>query len=239
MIAQPTSREERTARSAAMDGTRCLKRIKRSGVPTQRENWTKFRSRYCMTPVRIMRAYQAHLIKTFARITFCTLMPSRATTAKTMIWLGKDSITSTIRTVSYTHLALIGAYKPEGYEWVDELKEVLSGNVNYACDYIEKHFDGVNVSRPEGTYMLFLDCTEWCKKHGRTITELQAAGIEVGVIWQDGVAFHGPCHIRMNLALPLSRVKEAFERLDKYCLLYTSVQRYWQALQPLSQLPIS
>ena len=112
--------------------------------------------------------------------------------------------------------ALIGAYKLEGYEWVDELKEVLSGNVNYACDYIENHFEGVNVSKPEGTYMLFLDCTEWCKKHGKTITELQAAGIEVGVIWQDGVALHGPCHILMNLALPLSRVKEAFDRLDKY-----------------------
>ena len=64
-------------------------------------------------------------------------------------------------------------------------------------------------------------CFSWtaqngAKKHGKTITELQAAGIEVGVIWQDGVAFHGPCHIRMNLALPLSRVKEAFDRLDKY-----------------------
>jgi len=38
IMAQPTSREDRTARSAAIDGTRCLKRIKRSGVPTQREN---------------------------------------------------------------------------------------------------------------------------------------------------------------------------------------------------------
>ena len=28
--------------------------------------------------------------------------------------------------------------------------------------------------------------------------------------------FHGANAIRMNLALPLSRVKEAFERLDKY-----------------------
>ena len=28
--------------------------------------------------------------------------------------------------------------------------------------------------------------------------------------------FHGPCHIRVNLALPLSRVQEAFERLDRY-----------------------
>ena len=28
--------------------------------------------------------------------------------------------------------------------------------------------------------------------------------------------FHGPCHLRMNLALPLSRVQEAFDRLSKY-----------------------
>ena len=38
----------------------------------------------------------------------------------------------------------------------------------------------------------------------------------MGVAWQDGRMFHGPCSIRMNLALPLSRVKEAFERLSKY-----------------------
>ena len=38
--------------------------------------------------------------------------------------------------------ALIGAYKPEGYEWTDELCEVLTGNIDFACDYIEKHFEG-------------------------------------------------------------------------------------------------
>ena len=59
--------------------------------------------------------------------------------------------------------ALIGAYKPEGYEWVDELCRVLSGNVSYACDFIKEHFPGVTLSRPQGTYMLFLDCEEWCK----------------------------------------------------------------------------
>ena len=64
--------------------------------------------------------------------------------------------------------------------------------------------------------MLFLDCTKWCEKHGKTIDELQRAGVEVGVIWQVGRPFHGPCHIRMNLALPFSRVQEAFERLDRY-----------------------
>ena len=112
--------------------------------------------------------------------------------------------------------ALVGAYKPEGYEWLDELRQVLTGNVEFACRYIRDHFDGIEVSKPEGTYMLFLDCTKWCEKHGKTIDELQRAGVEVGVIWQDGRPFHGPCHIRMNLALPLSRVQEAFERLDRY-----------------------
>ena len=112
--------------------------------------------------------------------------------------------------------ALIGAYQPEGYVWVDELRQVLSGNVDYACDYIEKHFDGVTVSKPQGTYMLFIDCSGWCEKHGQTIEEVEQACWRVGVAVQDGTMFRGRCHLRMNLALPLSRVKEAFDRLGKY-----------------------
>ena len=112
--------------------------------------------------------------------------------------------------------ALIGAYSPEGEAWLEELRQVLTGNVDFACAYIREHFPGVEVSRPQGTYMLFLDCTEWCRAHGKTLDELLRAGAEVGVIWQDGRPFHGPCHIRMNLALPLSRVQEAFRRLNEY-----------------------
>lgn len=112
--------------------------------------------------------------------------------------------------------ALIGAYKEEGHQWVDELCQVLTGNVDYACSYIKEHFEGVEVGKPEGTYMLFLDCTKWCEKHGKTMDEVLKAGWDVGVGWQDGRPFHGACHIRMNLAVPLSRVQEAFDRLDKY-----------------------
>ena len=112
--------------------------------------------------------------------------------------------------------ALIGAYSPEGNEWVDELRQVIGENVDYACNYIEKHFEGVEVSRPQGTYMLFLDCEKWCKAHGKTLEELLVSGFEAGVFWQNGEAFQKKWAIRMNLALPLSRVKEAFDRLDKY-----------------------
>ncbi len=112
--------------------------------------------------------------------------------------------------------ALVGAYKPEGYEWVDELREVLGANVDWACDYIERHFEGVRVHKPEGTYMLFVDCTEWCEKRGRDIEWVEHELWRVGVAVQDGRMFHGSCHLRMNLALPFDLVQEAFDRMDKY-----------------------
>ena len=112
--------------------------------------------------------------------------------------------------------ALIGAYQPEGYEWVDELKEVLSENVAYACDYIEQNFKGVTLSRPQGTYMLFIDCEGYCKAHDTDMDTLLHKGWKYGVYWQDGRPFHGQYSIRMNLALPLSRVREAFDRLDQH-----------------------
>ena len=112
--------------------------------------------------------------------------------------------------------ALIGAYRPEGHAWVDQLCQVLSDNVNFACDYIRAHFDGVEAAKPEGTYMLFADCTKWCAAHGKTIEEVEKAAWAVGVALQDGRMFHGPCALRINLALPFARVQEAFRRLDRY-----------------------
>lgn len=112
--------------------------------------------------------------------------------------------------------ALIGAYKKEGAEWLDELRSVLTDNVNYAYDYIVKHFKGVTLSKPEGTYMLFLDCEQWCREHGMTLDELYDKGVEYGVLWQDGRPFHGEYGIRVNLAVPHDRVIDAFDRLDRY-----------------------
>ena len=112
--------------------------------------------------------------------------------------------------------ALIGAYKQEGYEWVDELIEVITGNVRYACDFIDEQLPGVSVSRPQGTYMLFINCEEYSKAHNIDMDTLLHKGWEYGVYWQSGKAFNDDYAIRMNLALPLSRVEEAFRRLKEY-----------------------
>ena len=110
--------------------------------------------------------------------------------------------------------ALTGAYR-NGADWVDELCAVLEGNLRFACDFIRKEFPGVHVMMPQGTYMLFLDCGEWCVSHGVSIRELQHRGVRAGVIWQNGESFLWPDSIRMNLALPFSLVEEAMLRLKR------------------------
>ncbi len=112
--------------------------------------------------------------------------------------------------------ALMGAYGQEGQEWLDELCQVLTRNVDYGYHYITEHFQGVSLSRPQGTYMLYLDCGQWCREHGMSVEELLKEGIRVGVIWQDGRPFKKSDTIRMNLAVPFSMLKEAFDRLDRY-----------------------
>lgn len=112
--------------------------------------------------------------------------------------------------------ALIGAYCPEGQEWVDQLKAALTENADYAYDFITENFEGVTLAKPQGTYMLYLDCEGYCKKSGISMDDLLKKGVSVGVIWQDGRPFHRPYGIRLNLALPNSQVREAFDRLKKY-----------------------
>ncbi|MBQ4303870.1 MAG: aminotransferase class I/II-fold pyridoxal phosphate-dependent enzyme, partial [Lachnospiraceae bacterium] len=112
--------------------------------------------------------------------------------------------------------ALTAAYSDHGMEWVDQLRQAIGRNVDYSCSFIKERFEGVSVSRPQGTYMLFADCTDWCRDHGRTIEDVEKACWRVGCAVQDGRAFHGPCHLRINLASPFSRIREAFDRMDRY-----------------------
>ncbi|MEI3102202.1 MAG: aminotransferase class I/II-fold pyridoxal phosphate-dependent enzyme [Oscillospiraceae bacterium] len=112
--------------------------------------------------------------------------------------------------------ALIGGFSPEGEAWADEMIQVVNGNLQCACDFIRDNFPGVKVMRPQGTYMLFLDCGDFCRSHGVSISQLQERGVRCGVIWQNGEDFLLPDSIRMNFALPRSLAEEAMERLKKY-----------------------
>ena len=66
--------------------------------------------------------------------------------------------------------------------------------------------------------MLFVDCSKYCSKKGISLDEIEKRAWDVGVALQDGRMFHGPCHLRINLALPASRVQEAFRRMKDYVM---------------------
>ena len=114
--------------------------------------------------------------------------------------------------------AQIGAYSEEGAVWTEELCEVLRKNSEYAYEHICDNYHGIKLAKPQGTYMMYLDCAEYCREHGCSLDELYARGTGTGVLWQDGRPFQMADSIRLNIALPETLLKEAFSRLDSFVL---------------------
>jgi len=48
----------------------------------------------------------------------------------------------------------------EGAQWVDDVQEYIDGNFDYLVEYVNKsgNMPGVEYSKPEGTYLAWLDC---------------------------------------------------------------------------------
>lgn len=114
--------------------------------------------------------------------------------------------------------ALIGAYTPQGREWMVQLKKVLEKNIELADTFFKEYVQGVDLRKPEGTYVIVPDFSEWCSKNKKTLDELLCAGVEVGVLWRDGRPFHIPQGIRMALGLPTKKLEEVLHRLKQYVL---------------------
>lgn len=100
-----------------------------------------------------------------------------------------------------------------GDAYVDQLNEVIHDNLVEMARFINS-IDGLETQVPDGTYMLYVDCTQYCQFHGCSLDELLAKGVSKGVLWQDGRSFGHPCSIRINCALPNSLLKEAIKRLS-------------------------
>ncbi len=115
--------------------------------------------------------------------------------------------------------ALIGSYTRDGREWLGELREVIASNMQYAYNFFTREISGVSLAMPQGTYILLIECSEWLKNNNKTIDELVTTGYKYGVIWVNGKVYFAENSIRLNLALPLSRLQEVLERLKKYVFI--------------------
>lgn len=107
----------------------------------------------------------------------------------------------------------VAAYS-EGREWLSELLEYIEGNVNCVMDYCREFIPEIIPSRPEATYMIWLDC----RKLGMTGKELNEFFVsKAGVGLNEGSSFGpgGEGFMRMNLGTTRKRIMKAMEQIRK------------------------
>jgi len=101
-----------------------------------------------------------------------------------------------------------------GDDYVKELKKYIEANFDYAVAYSKEHLQGVRITKPEGTYLAWIDFRDT----GLSNKEINSLVLEKAKITVDPGEWFGAGgegFIRMNLACPKSVVTQAMERLNK------------------------
>jgi cystathionine beta-lyase len=109
--------------------------------------------------------------------------------------------------------ALEAAYR-QGDEWLDALLDYLEAGIDFAVDYFQTKIPRIKAFRPEGTYLLWLDC----RGLGLDGKALDAFMREKAKIWLDDGPMFGPGgegFQRMNVACPRSTLVQALEQIEK------------------------
>lgn len=99
-----------------------------------------------------------------------------------------------------------------GDEWLEQVLEYIEENVDYAISYIESNIPGIVPMRPEGTYLIWLDC----RGLGLEPEELNEFFInETRVGLNAGATFgpEGEGFMRLNVGCPRSILTEGLDRI--------------------------
>jgi len=118
----------------------------------------------------------------------------------------------------FGQIALIAAYN-ELEDWLDSLIEYLEQNKNFFMDFIERKIPQLKVVEPEGTYLLWVDCSGL----GMDSEELRKFFVdECKLALNHGAMFgeEGKLFQRVNIACPRSILEEALDRMEKAITKY-------------------
>jgi cysteine-S-conjugate beta-lyase len=110
-------------------------------------------------------------------------------------------------------VASIAAYT-YGHEWLDALLLYLDANTGIVETYFREQIPEIIPVRPQATYMIWLDC----RKLGMEVKELHKFfARKAGVGMNEGSTFGpgGEGFMRMNVAMPESRVRRALEQIGE------------------------
>lgn len=110
-------------------------------------------------------------------------------------------------------LALETAYS-KGIDWLDELLDYIELNAEYVVDFIESNIKEIKVSKPEGTFLMWLDC----RRLGLNHSDLHKLMIEEGqILLNDGHTFgtEGDGFLRLNIGCPRETLVEGLNRIGR------------------------
>ncbi|WP_213974638.1 MalY/PatB family protein [Tepidanaerobacter acetatoxydans] len=116
-----------------------------------------------------------------------------------------------LRNNAFGLVALEAAYT-HGEEWLDQLLEYLDGNLRTFTEGIERDVPQIKVVKPEGTYLVWLDCRELgfdAHQLNDFIIDKAKLAFESGYWFGHG----GEGFQRANIACPRTYVNEAVKRL--------------------------
>ncbi|MBR1703877.1 MAG: pyridoxal phosphate-dependent aminotransferase [Clostridia bacterium] len=100
-----------------------------------------------------------------------------------------------------------------GEEWYDALIATLSANLDFAVDFINTRSPGLRALKPEGTYLLWVDC----RRLGLSGKELDRFIREEAKLWLDGGTMFGPTgegFQRINVATSREYLQKGLEQLE-------------------------
>lgn len=101
-----------------------------------------------------------------------------------------------------------------GEEWLEQLKNYLQQNLDYLTQFIASNIDTIKVVKPEGTYLIWLDC----RGLDMEVEDLKQFMLEQAkVAFDDGYVFGpgGGGFTRMNIACPRATLHEALTRIQQ------------------------
>ena len=105
----------------------------------------------------------------------------------------------------------IAAYE-HGHDWLEALIKQLNVNFTYAEEFINKNLPQVKVVAGAATYLIWLDVSQVSSDSQKLAEFLEKT---TGLVLSPGSIYRGNGHdfLRMNLACPLTMVKDGLERL--------------------------
>lgn len=101
-----------------------------------------------------------------------------------------------------------------GEEWYQGLMEYLAGNIDFTLEFFDKRIPKIKIRKPEGTYLLWLDCSGLNMKP----EELSNFFLKKCKVWlNDGSMFghDGAMFQRMNIGTSRVVLQEALERIER------------------------